>query len=37
MPAETRYLESHMAMYDDQQSYFEGVIGFINDVERGAG
>ncbi len=25
---------SHMAMYDDQQTYFEGLIGFINDVER---
>jgi proline iminopeptidase len=25
---------SHMAMYDDQQTYFEGLIGFIRDVER---
>jgi proline iminopeptidase len=25
---------SHMAMYDDQQTYFEGLIGFINDVDR---
>ncbi len=25
---------SHMAMYDDQQTYFEGLIGFINDIER---
>ncbi|HEY4915136.1 MAG TPA: proline iminopeptidase-family hydrolase [Candidatus Dormibacteraeota bacterium] len=24
---------SHMAMYDDQQTYFEGLIGFINDVD----
>ena len=24
---------SHMAMYDDQQIYFEGLIGFIRDVE----
>jgi len=28
---------SHMAMYDDQQTYFEGLIGFINDVDRDAG
>jgi proline iminopeptidase len=27
---------SHMAMYDDQQTYFEGLIGFINDVETDA-
>ena len=27
---------SHLAMYDDQQIYFEGLIGFINDVERAA-
>jgi proline iminopeptidase len=26
---------SHMAMYDDQETYFEGVIGFIARVERG--
>jgi hypothetical protein len=23
----------HMAVYDDQQIYFEGLIGFIRDVE----
>jgi proline iminopeptidase len=28
---------SHMAMYDDQQTYFQGLIGFISGVERGAG
>jgi len=28
---------SHMAMYDDQKSYFEGLIGFITDVDRDAG
>jgi len=27
---------SHLAMYDDQQTYFAGLIGFINDVEREA-
>jgi hypothetical protein len=37
MLAETRYLGSNIAMYDDQQTYFESVIGLINDVERGAG
>ncbi len=25
---------SHMAMYDDQATYFDGLTGFINDVER---
>src|SRR6266540_3964251 len=34
-----RYLHcpegSHMSMYDDQRTYFEGVIRFINDVDRG--
>ncbi len=34
-----RYLHcgegSHMSMYDDQQTYFDGVIGFIRDVDRG--
>jgi proline iminopeptidase len=24
---------SHMCMYDDQASYFEGLIGFIRDTE----
>ena len=24
---------SHMCMYDDQQSYFTGLIGFIHDIE----
>jgi proline iminopeptidase len=32
-----RYLDcpdgSHMAMYDDQQRYFDGLIGFLNDVD----
>jgi proline iminopeptidase len=32
-----RYLHcpdgSHMAIYDDQKTYFEGVIQFIRDVE----
>lgn len=27
---------SHMAMYDDQQRYFDGVIKFLNDVDTGA-
>lgn len=27
---------SHMSMYDDQATYFECLIGFIDDVERGA-
>ena len=26
---------SHMAMYDDQQAYFAGVIRFLRGVERG--
>ncbi len=26
---------SHMSMYDDQATYFEGLIAFIEDVERG--
>jgi proline iminopeptidase len=26
---------SHMAMYDDQQTYFRGVIQFIHDVDAG--
>jgi len=34
-----RYLEcpngSHMAMYDDQQTYFTGIIQFIRDVDAG--
>jgi proline iminopeptidase len=33
-----RYLDcpdgSHMAMYDDQQRYFGGLIGFLNDVNN---
>jgi len=28
---------SHMAMYDDQQTYFDGLVGFIHDIERDAG
>ena len=32
-----RYLDcpdgSHMAMYDDQQRYFDGLIGFLKDVD----
>jgi proline iminopeptidase len=27
---------SHLAMYDDQERYFEGAIRFIRDVESGA-
>ncbi|MEO6365698.1 MAG: proline iminopeptidase-family hydrolase [Luteimonas sp.] len=27
---------SHMAMYDDQAVYMEGVIGFLRDVDQGA-
>jgi proline iminopeptidase len=34
-----RYLHcptgSHMAMYDDQQTYVEGLIQFVNDVDHG--
>jgi len=26
---------SHMAMYDDQRTYFDGVTAFLHDVERG--
>jgi proline iminopeptidase len=26
---------SHMAMYDDQQAYFDGLIKFIKDVDQG--
>jgi len=26
---------SHLAIYDDQQTYFEGLIGFIEDVDAG--
>ncbi len=26
---------SHLAMYDDQQTYFDGLIGFLHDLERG--
>jgi len=35
-----RYLHcpngSHMAMYDDQQTYFDGLIKFIKDVDSGS-
>ena len=35
-----RYLHcpngSHLAMYDDQKIYFEGLIKFIKDVDRGS-
>jgi proline iminopeptidase len=35
--AHGRYLDcpdgSHMSMYDDQQRYFDGLIGFLNDVD----
>jgi proline iminopeptidase len=27
---------SHLAMYDDQQTYFDGLISFLHDLERGA-
>ena len=34
-----RYLQcpggSHMAMYDDQQRYFDGLIRFLADIDRG--
>ena len=37
--AKGRYLYcpngSHMAMYDDQQTYFGGVVAFLNDVDAG--
>ena len=26
---------SHMAMYDDQQVHFDGLIKFIKDVDEG--
>jgi proline iminopeptidase len=33
-----RYLDcpngSHMAMYDDQKTYFGGLIKFVNDVDE---
>jgi proline iminopeptidase len=25
---------SHMSMYDDQQAYFKGLIGFVKAVEQ---
>ena len=28
---------SHMAMYDDQVTYFAGIVDFTRNVERGAG
>lgn len=35
-----RYLEcpngSHLAMYDDTETYFQGLIGFIRDIDNGA-
>jgi proline iminopeptidase len=34
-----RYLHcpegSHLSMYDDQETYFAGLIEFLRDVERG--
>ena len=34
-----RYLHcangSHLAMYDDQETYFAGLIKFIKDVDQG--
>jgi proline iminopeptidase len=34
-----RYLDcpagSHMAMFDDQERYFEGLVRFLNDVDSG--
>jgi proline iminopeptidase len=26
---------SHMSMYDDQKTWFEGVIRFLRDVDQG--
>jgi len=26
---------SHMAMYDDQKTYFEGVVKFVKDLDQG--
>ena len=26
---------SHMAMYDDQEVYFRGLVQFLNDVDAG--
>jgi proline iminopeptidase len=26
---------SHMAMYDDQKTYFDGLLGFVRDVDQG--
>ena len=26
---------SHLSMYDDQQRYFEGLVMFLRDVDRG--
>ena len=28
---------SHLAMWDDQEAYFRGLIGFLHDVEKGRG
>jgi proline iminopeptidase len=27
---------SHLAMYDDQKTYFDGLLKFISDVDSGA-
>jgi proline iminopeptidase len=27
---------SHLAMYDDQVTYFDGIVDFIRNVERSA-
>ena len=27
---------SHLAIYDDQKSYFEGLLRFLRDVDSGA-
>ncbi len=27
---------SHLATYDDQVTYFDGIVDFIRNVERGA-
>jgi proline iminopeptidase len=26
---------SHLAMWDDQEAYFKGLIDFLHDVEKG--
>jgi hypothetical protein len=35
IPRTWKWWRSHMAMYDNQQTYMHGVIAFIKDVDAG--